>query len=71
MDLDLIGMTASSISAIQPMRPRSGGNLTRKGSARAFDSATRMAERERPYAALVGPRGHEFAHDFNRVPSNQ
>jgi exodeoxyribonuclease V alpha subunit len=25
MDLDLIGVTASSISAIQPMRPRSGG----------------------------------------------
>src|SRR5271166_4954646 len=25
MDLDLTGVTASSISAIQPMRPRSGG----------------------------------------------
>jgi hypothetical protein len=45
--------------------------LEAKGSARAFDSATRTAERERPYAAFVGPRGHEFAHDFNRVPSNQ
>jgi hypothetical protein len=25
MDLDLLGVTTSSISAIQPMRPRSGG----------------------------------------------
>ena len=29
MDLDLIGVTASSISAIQPMRPRSGGRPPR------------------------------------------
>jgi hypothetical protein len=30
MDLDLIGVTESSISAIQPMRPRSGGRAPKE-----------------------------------------
>jgi hypothetical protein len=51
MDLDLIGVTTSSISAIQPMRPRSGGRRPPPEPDRA--AVTDQIERQRRNVMLA------------------